>query len=125
MAQGSNQNVPIDVEPGDTSPAIVVPARPGYAIRVMGYVLTCAQLGASWPDGGTASVQWQDDSTSPANPLSGPMPIRPSLPLVAPVAPQTGEDLGGYFQTASGANLLLLAAGAPITGHCTFCYIAS
>ncbi len=124
MAQGSPQNTPVNVGVSDASPTTIVAARAGYAIRVMGYVLVDAQIGAAWPDGANSTVQWVDDSTSPPNPLTGVMPLRPALPLVAPVAAQTGEDAGGWFQTASGANLQLLAGSPPISGHLTWCWVA-
>lgn len=121
MAQGSPQNVAVNVGSSDASPATLVRGKAGWAVRVMGYVLEAAQVGAGWPDSGVASVQFQD---SVGTVLSGVMPIRAALPLVVPVVPQTGEDPGGYFQGAGGADLQLVVGNGPVTGHLSFCFVA-
>lgn len=124
MAQGSRRSASINIGMNDTSPATIVAARTGYAILVLGYTLDVASMGAAWPDGTAATVQFVDDSTSPPNVHTGPMALRPAMPLVVPVSAPTGEGEGGYFRTAASANLQIIAAGAPITGHVTYCYMA-
>ena len=121
MAQGSSQNAVVQVAAADSQPAIIVAARTGYAIRVMGYVLVAYAGGSAWPDGAVAQVQWRDGG---GNNLSGLFNLRESLPLAVPVAVQTGEDLGGYFQTAAGQALTLNVSGGDVSGHVTYTYVA-
>ncbi len=128
MAQGSSQNAPVNVTASSAQPAIIVTGKTGYAIRVLGYVLdasTDTPEGA-WPDGSVAAVSWADDSVSPPNLLTGPMWLRDAVPHVVPIGPQTGEDMGGWFQTASGANLVLIwsmSTAGGIGGHVTWCWM--
>ena len=124
MAQGSTTNAVIAVT-GDSSPVIIVAARSGYKIVVMGYVLDSPTQAGGFPDSLVATVQFADDSTSPPTLLSGQIGIRAAAPVVAPFASQTTSDQGGWFFTASGANLVLIATGGPVSGHLSYTYMAS
>ncbi len=122
MAQGSSNSSPVYVTSLTPSPAIIVAAKAGYAIRVLGYVLV-ATSGAGG-GGFLGTVTWDDDSPG-TNTLSGPMGMQDSVPLITPGAPPTGEDLGGYFQTASGFNLVIIWSGSGVLGgHVSWCYVA-
>ena len=121
MAQGSSQNSAVQVAAADSQPATIVAARAGYSIRVLGYVLAAFGGGTAWPDGAVGTVQWQDGA---GNNLSGIMGLRESLPLVAPVGPQTETDRGGWFETAAGQALTLNVATCDAGGHVTWIYVS-
>jgi hypothetical protein len=113
-ASGSSQNVAVNG--GGT----LIPGIPGKSIRVIGYMLVGSNFGAS---GYIGTIQFQDTA---GNNLSGNMAVVEGVPLQATGIPQTEEDLGGYFMTASGAGLVLSVSGvASLAGHLTYCTVAN
>jgi hypothetical protein len=93
---------------------VVVAAVPGYAIRVIGYVLDFL---------GTVNAQWKSDVGGGAVALSGLLSgVSASAPVVAPAV---AANARGWFQTASGKALNLnLSAAVAVGGHLLYELIA-
>src|SRR5262245_14138300 len=86
----------------------IVSAQPGYAIRVIGYVLTFS---------GAVNAQWFSDLGGGAVALSG---LLYGLGTAPPplVALEPGPNARGWFQTGAGKALnLKLSAATAVGGH--------
>src|SRR5215813_5563985 len=83
----------------------VVAAQAGYAIRVLGYVLTfSAAVNAKWKSGSSTDLTGLLYGIG-----TGPLPV---------VVPECGKVQRGWFQTAAGQALVLnLSGGVAVGGH--------
>lgn len=92
----------------------VIAGIPGKRIVVLGYVLTTFEPVVGQEP---VTVAWQSDSTVA---LSGPMPLFPEAPIVAPVVPPnpTAGFTQGWFSTLAGQALVLnLSLPNGVFGH--------
>lgn len=91
---------------GDNS---IVSGVAGFAIRVIGYVLSFS---------GTVNAKWMSDTGGGAVALSGLLYGVADTQVVAPATDQTAR---GWFQTASGKALNLNLSGAvAVGGHVVY-----
>ena len=102
------QSAPINVSASGDNPVIAAVA--GYAIRVVGYVLSFS---------GAVNAQWLSDVGGGAVTLSG-LLYGPAAGAVL-VAVEPGPNARGWFQTARGKALNLNLSGATaVGGHVIF-----
>ena len=109
MAFGSPQYVKIAASSNGAN--TLVTGVTGFRIMVLGYVIVAS---------GTVNAKFVDGSTD----ITGPMNLVANAGVAAALAPMSEHSEIGWFQTSSGANLVLnLSAGVEVDGHLTYCLI--